>query len=350
MRLERRGPWIESGGADADVVISSRVRLARNLAGFNFVNQSTDEESRELVRLVRSFDFSDSPGQWIDVDELAEPQRQLLVERHLVSRPFLESSTPRSVLIGQDERLSVMVNEEDHLRVQVILPGCGLESAWERATVIDERLERDVEFAVHPRWGYLTACPTNLGTAIRFSIMAHLPALRMTNELERLRRAANALDLAVRGFYGEGSESSGDFYQVSNQITLGVSESDLLGRFVGSVVPRIVEYERMARNMLLDRSRPQLEDRVHRSLGLLRSARLLGVDEAMKHLSRVRLGVALDLLDGVALEAVQRLFLEVQPGHLTLDDRFPGESVPADELDETMKSVRATLVRTALSN
>lgn len=354
MKLERGGPWIESGGPESDVVVSSRARLARNLAGFPFVNQASGDQCREILRLVKSLDLADSPMQWLDVVELEPPERELLVERHLVSRNFIEADTPRGVLIGDGERLSVMVNEEDHLRMQVLLPGCDLGEAWRKAAEVDRALERNVDLAVHPRWGYLTACPTNVGTAIRFSVMVHLPALRMTNEIERLRRAANALDLAVRGFYGEGSESAGDFYQVSNQITLGVADGDLLGRFIDTVVPRIVEYERMARRMMLERSRMQLEDRIHRSLGLLESARLLGVEEAMKHLSRIRLGVSMGLLDRPRLSTVQRLFLDVQPGHMRLNhpdlQTQNGSSDPANANDEAIRTHRAELVRKALSS
>lgn len=353
MRLERGGPWIETGGAESDVVVSSRARLARNLSGFPFVNQASGEQCREILRLVKSLELADHPMQWLDVAELQDTERQLLVERHLVSRNFVDADTPRGVFIGDGDRLSVMVNEEDHLRMQVLLPGCELEEAWRRASAVDRKLEQHVELAVHPRWGYLTACPTNVGTAIRFSVMVHLPALRMTNEIERLRRAANALDLAVRGFYGEGSESTGDFYQLSNQITLGVSDAELLENFISTVVPRIVEYERMARRLLLDRNRIQLEDRVHRSVGLLRSARLLGVEETMKHLSRVRLGVSMGLLEGLTLPAIQRLFLDVQPGHLKAIDNdpsnreSPGTSDALD--DEAIRVRRAELVRKALA-
>lgn len=351
MKLERGGPWIETGGRDADVIVSSRARLARNLVGFPFVNRASDSERREVLRLIRSLDLADRPLQWLDMQELAAGERQVLLERHLVSRPFVESDSPRGVAIGDGERLSVMVNEEDHLRMQVLMPGCELDEAWKHVSMVDRRLERAADLAVHPRWGYLTACPTNVGTAVRFSVMAHLPGLRFTNEIERLRRAANALDLAVRGYYGEGSESSGEFYQVSNQVTLGVSESELLGHFVSVVVPKIVDYERMARRMMLERHRLRLEDRVHRALGLLRSARLLTVDEAMKHLSRLRLGVSLGLLEEVSMGVVQRLFLEIQSGHLRQahpDLPAPSGTTPGEMNDEPLRACRADLVRRTL--
>ena len=351
MKLERGGPWIESAGPDGDVIVSCRARLARNLAGFPFVNRASDGERREILRLIRSLDLAERPMQWLDMQDLKAGERQRLLERHLVSRPFTEADIPRGVAIGDGERLSVMVNEEDHLRMQVLLPGCELEEAWRQVSQVDHRLERSVDLATHPRWGYLTACPTNVGTAVRFSVMAHLPGLRLTNEIERLRRAANALDLAVRGFYGEGSESTGDFYQVSNQVTLGISEADLLGHFMTVVVPRIVEYERMARRMMLDRNRLLLEDRVHRALGVLRSARLLSVDEAMKHLSRIRLGVSLGLLENIPLGIVQRLFLEVQSGHLRqANNDLPSttEVLNREMDDEPLRQRRADVVRIAL--
>lgn len=351
MKLARGGPWIESSGPDGDVIVSCRARLARNLAGFPFVNRASDGERREILRLIRSLDLAERPMQWLDMQDLEAGERQRLLERHLVSRPFIEADSPRGVAIGDGERLSVMVNEEDHLRMQVLLPGCELDEAWRQVSQVDRRLEQAVDLATHPRWGYLTACPTNVGTAVRFSVMAHLPGLRLTNEIERLRRAANALDLAVRGFYGEGSESTGDFYQVSNQVTLGISEADLLGHFVTVVVPKIVEYERMARRLMLERNRLLLEDRVHRALGALRSARLLSVDEAMKHLSRIRLGVSLGLLENISLGIVQRLFLEVQSGHLRqANNDLPSttEVLNREMDDEPLRQRRADVVRIAL--
>lgn len=359
VKLKQTGPWIEHSGPDADVVVSSRARLARNLSGLPFVNQASDAEKREVLQLVQTLPLAGDRSEelvWIDLQQSTPADRRLLFERHLVSRQFLESISPRAVAIADDEQLSVMVNEEDHLRMQVLLPGLELEEAWRRVVEFDRRLERNADIAVHPRWGYLTACPTNVGTAIRFSVMLHLPGLRLTNELERLRRASNDLDLAVRGFYGEGSDSSGDFYQVSNQLTLGVSETDLLATFVGEIVPRIVAYERMARDILIERSATLLEDRVHRALGTLRSARLLAIEESMKHLSRVRLGIALGLLTDIPMGTVQRLFLEVQPAHLrrvqpdSIDDTAL-EPVTEDRLldDERTRRRRADLVRTALS-
>jgi protein arginine kinase len=353
VKLPPKGSWVEAFGEHGDVVVSSRARLARNLADFPFVNRADAVQQAEVLRLVRSLPLCDHDDwQWIELGGLDRHERRLLLERHLVSQEFIDHDLPRAVGIGHGDRLSVMVNEEDHLRMQALVPGCDLPEAWRLVAAIDGRLEQVADLAVHPRWGYLTACPTNIGTAVRFSVMAHLPALRLTNEVERLKRAAIALDVAVRGFYGEGSDSSGEFYQLSNQVTLGMSEVDLLERFSNEIVPRIVAYERMAREMLLDRNRLGLEDKVQRSLGLLRSARLLTAEEAMKNLSRLRLGVVVGLLEEIELATIHRLFLDVQPAHLRREhpDLIPDSgSTGRDGEDERTRARRAAIVRSALA-
>lgn len=345
--------WTDPCGADGDVIVSSRARLARNFADFPFVNQADEAERSRILQFVRSLPLSAEPDwRWVDLAGVSRHERRLLLERHLVSREFIEEDLPRAVGIGHEGRISVMVNEEDHLRLQALVPGCDLTEAWRLVADLDERLEQSAKLATHPRWGYLTACPTNIGTAVRFSVMAHLPALRLTNEVERLKRAALALDLAVRGFYGEGSESTGEFFQLSNQVTLGMSEPDILERFATVVVPRIVAYERLAREMLLDRDHLALEDRVHRSLALLRAARLLTADETMKHLSRIRLGVVSGLLSGVDLQTIHRLVLDVQPAHLLRDhpDLVPAKGpTQRDGEDLGVRERRASIVRAALS-
>jgi protein arginine kinase len=352
MKHSDPGLWSDGTSDDGDVVVSSRARLARNLAGFPFVNQATDVQQGEILRFVRSIPLgADHDWRWIDLSTIDRHERRLLLEKHLVSREFIDHDLPRAVGLGDGDRVSVMVNEEDHLRMQALVPGCDLAEAWRLVAALDGRLEQSAEIAVHPRWGYLTACPTNVGTAVRFSVMAHLPALRLTNEVERLKRAANVLDLAVRGFYGEGSESSGEFFQLSNQVTLGVSEPELLEHFSTVIVPRIVSYERMAREILLERNRVGLEDRVHRSLGLLQSARLLTVEEAMKNLSRLRLGIITGLLPDVELAVIHRLFLEVQPAHLLRNHpelRTPAATSGRGVEDERIREHRASMVRTTL--
>lgn len=345
VRLNDNGPWLGEEGPDSDIVVSSRVRLARNLAGVPFVNRASDADRNEVVGMVRRTPLFASDGGsllWMEMEDLTLRDRQLLAERHLISKQFADADAPRGVAVSKDESLSVMVNEEDHLRVQTLWTGSALEEAHKRVAAINEELESYLDFAFSPRWGFLTACPTNVGCGVRFSVMLHLPALRITDELERVRRAAKDLQLAVRGFHGEGTESTGDFFQVSNQITLGVSEEDLLDAFANEVVPRLVDYERSARNLLLEKRRETLEDRVHRAMGVLQSARLLDANEAINLLSRIRVGIALGLLDSPPVRDVHRLLLHVQPAHLC--------SITGISLDDedAARAARAQMVRKTL--
>lgn len=333
-----------SPAPEVDCVLSSRVRLARNMVGFAFVNRATPEALHEIVHRVQAARLGgpfESGTRWVNVQATGAEERLLLFERNLISRPFVESPHPRCVAISRDETTSVMVNEEDHLRLQMLAPGLQLRPLAERMFALDQSLERSLEFAFHPRFGYLTACPTNVGTGIRLGAMLHLPALRMLEELPKVQRAAKDMHLAVRGFHGEGTEAIGDFYQVSNQNTLGRSEQDLVEEFTTVVVPRFVAYERAARRTLLERDRATLDDRVHRALGILRGCRLLSRDEAIKLLSRVRLGIAMGRIPELPLALVNRLLLEVQPAHLS---RAAG--VPLRDADD--RATRAELVRNAL--
>ena len=346
VRFNDNGPWLGESGEDSDVVVSSRVRLARNLDGIPFVNRASDADRNEIVGMVRRTPLFAAEGgslRWVEMGDLDECDRRQLVERHLVSRQFADSPVARGVGVSEDETLSVMVNEEDHLRIQTLRTGSGLDHAYRLVEEANRELESHLEFAFSPRWGFLTACPTNVGCGVRFSVMLHFPALRITDELERVRRAAKDLNLAVRGFHGEGTESTGDFFQVSNQITLGVSEEDLLEAFAKDVVPRLVDYERSAREVLLGRKRPLLEDRIHRAWGLLTNARLLEAGEAINLLSRVRLGVSLGLLEETSMREVHRLLLHVQPAHLSAL-----RNVPLEE-EEASRSARAALVRETLA-
>ena len=344
MSIASDGPWLHTSGPDADVVASTRVRLARNLAAFPFVNKATPPQRQQVLSLLQGVSFPPDIAPnvlWLNLAQTSVRDRLLLVERHLISRQLAEGESARGVAISGDETVSMMVNEEDHIRLQVVLPGLQPLETLRRADAIDDAIERHVDYAFSRRFGYLTACPTNVGCGIRVSVMLHLPAMRITNEIERVRRAAKDLNLAVRGYYGEGSESAGDFYQISNQVTLGVAESDVLDSFRTEIVPRLVDYEREARRVLARTSASSLDDRLFRALAVLRSARLLGGEEAMKLLSRVRLGVHLGRLADIDVRAVNRLMLQVQPAHL---QTVVGRDLAGDELREA----RATLVRNGL--
>ncbi|UCD74024.1 MAG: protein arginine kinase, partial [Phycisphaerales bacterium] len=327
------------------VVMSCRARLARNIAGFPFVNRATDSQRHELLNLSRSVLLGSDLAKgmiWVDLHRATEHDRNLLLERHLISRNHLNSEVERAVAVSGDETLSIMVNEEDHLRMQVLAPGLQLHQAYQRLNEVDDVIESKIDYAYSHRWGYVTACLSNIGTAVRFSVMMHLPALKITNEIDRVRRAAKDMHLAVRGYYGEGSESAGDLYQISNQVTLGRPEAELLGDFQDTIIPRIIEYEHQARRVLVERNANLLDDRVHRALAVLRSARLLGTEEAMKLLSRVRLGLHLNRLKEVDGEALNRLFLQIQPAHLR---QHAGLNLSTEQ----RRAARATLVRQALS-
>jgi protein arginine kinase len=327
-----------------DVVLSCRVRLARNVAGFPFANRATETQCQELLNLTRPVLLQSEVSEgmiWVDLNKSTPRDRRLLFERHLISRNLSESELRRAVAVSGDESLSIMVNEEDHLRMQVLAPGFQLKKIFDRINSVDDAIESRLSYSFSPRWGYLTACPTNVGTGIRFSVMMHLPAMKMTNEIERVRRAARDLHLAVRGYHGEGSESAGDFYQISNQVTLGRSEQEILDEFETLIVPRIIEYEQQSRVALLERNGTLLDDRIFRALGVLRNSRLLGTEEAMKLLSRVRLGAHMGRIPGLEVETVNELFLLVQPAHLKLN---AGGELTSEQLREA----RAQLVRSRL--
>jgi protein arginine kinase len=267
----------------------------------------------------------------------------VLVERHLISKQHARGEPARALaLSAPDERIAIMVNEEDHLRMQVLRSGLAASDAFAHISAIDDRIESASEYAYSQRFGYLTACPSNVGTGIRVSVMLHLPALRISGELEKVRRAAKAMNLAVRGFYGEGSEAVGDLFQLSNQTTLGKTEETIIAEFEHAVIPQIIDYERLARRQLMEKRRAVIEDHVFRALGTLRSARLLKADEAMQLLSLVRLGVVVGLVNDVPLRTICTLVLLVQPAHL--------QQALGREMDQATRRVeRATLVRTHLS-
>lgn len=355
---ELRTEWLRGEGQDIDVVVSSRARLARNLAAQRFAIKATRPERAQTLDACRSWLLQAGLADrimWVDLHEAPQLERMLLVERHLISKPHARGKAhpaagegkpgddPRGVAVSlPDERLSIMVNEEDHLRVQVIRSGTALSECWKAIDEADDRIEAGVDYAYSARFGYLTACPTNVGTGLRVSAMLHLPGLRMTGDMDKVKRAASDMNIAVRGFYGEGSDSAGDFFQISNQTTLGKGEQKIVDELEREIIPQIVEYERIARRTLLQKRRLALEDQVYRAIGALRNARLLPTEESMQLLSHVRLGVVLGLIQEIDLPLVNQLTLLVQPAHL---QKFVGK-----ELDqEQRRAARAMLVRQKLA-
>ena len=337
------GEWLCGEGPENDIVISSRIRLARNIAGFSFLHGASVEERKRINDLLREkvhkAGIADDPI-YYDLEAANAIERAYLVERHLISKELAEAQGPRSVAVARDESLSMMINEEDHLRIQVLQSGFRLWEAWQRISEVDDKLAELVDYAFSPQYGYLTACPTNVGTGIRVSVMTHLPALEWTKQLRKVFKAVNKMNLAVRGLYGEGTQASGDFYQVSNQITLGKSEQEIVGT-VESVVRQIIHYERKVRQALITDSRGNLEDRVWRAYGMLKNARIISSDETMDLLSSVRMGVNMGLISDVSIDTVNELFVQTQPAHL---QKREGREIDTADRD----TARAQLIRLRL--
>lgn len=312
------GEWLRGAGPESDIVISSRIRLARNLADFPFISRASAADRAEIEKLLGELIMSVDESRrmlYLHVGELEGLDRQFLVERQLISREHADSDGARAVAIHPGEQVSVMINEEDHLRIQVMHSGLDLNGAWEQVNGWDDLIESRATYAFDERLGYLTACPTNVGTGLRVSVMLHLPALVITRQIEKVFRSLHKISLAVRGLYGEGSQAMGDFYQISNQITLGRNEERLI-KDVADVVPVMIDYERSARDFLVRESQQTLHDRVCRAYGILRTAQTISSEETMHLLSSVRMGVNLGLIEGVEIPTVNKLFIHTQPAHL----------------------------------
>ena len=306
------------GASKSAVVLMTRIRLARNLAGSPFPGWASTSQRAEILDQCREALTATSPMKRslvASVGELSSLEKQILVERHLISRELMGSVQGSGVVISRDQAVSVMVNEEDHLRIQVLRAGFHLKKAWKAIDDLDTALEEKLDFAFSPTLGYLTACPTNLGTAMRASAMMHLPALVIAGQMDKVVRAVNQLGMVVRGLFGEGSDASGSIFQISNQTTLGESEADILKR-LGSVLHSIVEHELNARGKLLETDSGKLFDKIGRAYGILRNSHLLSSGEAMNLLSLIRLGVDIGVLPDAQRPVIDRLFIEAQPGHL----------------------------------
>jgi len=339
------GEWLRGSGTDADIVISSRLRVARNLADFPFCMRSSEIDRREIERTLKQCAETLPMGRamhYLEVSRLSSLDRQFLVERHLISREHAAAEGCRGAAVSDDEDVSLMFNEEDHLRIQVIKSGFSLKECWDLVDQIDTQIEARVRYAFDEEFGYLTACPTNVGTGVRASVMLHLPALAMTKQIDKVFRALQKIHLAVRGLYGEGSQASGDFYQISNNVTLGRTERELIGD-IEVVVPQIVDYERRVRKELVKESKQTIHDRVSRAYGILRAAQTITSEETMHLLSSVRLGVNLKLIEDVPIGTVNDLFIHTQPAHL--------QKLQGKELDSEKRNVaRAAYLRLRLSN
>jgi protein arginine kinase len=342
--LRQTGEWLRGSGPEAEIVISGRVRLARNLQGYRFISRMDPDEREACEDRIHKAILKAgviTTERYVPLHQSEPLDRRLLVERHLISREHEDAKHPRGVAIGEREALSIMVNEEDHVRLQVFQSGFQVGAAWQIASRTDDRLAEHLDFAFSPQLGFLTACPTNVGTGLRVSVMLHLPALVLTRHLERVFQAVSKINLGVRGLYGEGTEASGHFYQISNQVSLGKTEEEIVAN-VEQVIPTIVTYERKAREELLKRDRVRLEDRVWRAYGMLRSARTISSEESMMLLSALRMGVHLGLIRNVNLQTVNELFLCTQPAHL--------QKLAQTEMEPDQRDVhRAEIIRQRLN-
>ncbi len=342
--IRNRCEWLRGEGPLSEIVISTRIRLARNIRGFPFLPRADADLRAQVADTVETtIRRTDLLADYLhlSIDELDDLDRRVLVERQLISRQHAEGSGTRRVAFDPGGSCSLMINEEDHVRVQVMRSGMQLDAAWEQINAVDDALDAKLDFAYHAQFGYLTACPTNVGTGIRVSVMLHLPALRITNELDKVGQAAKDMKLAIRGLWGEGTEALGDFFQISNQITLGRSEEELIDDFHRTVIPQIVEYEQQARQALTAKRLHALDDKVYRAMGGLQSARLMSSTEAMQCLSHLRMGLNIGRIKTIDLNTVNDLFIQTQPGHL--------QKLHGGRLNGEQRSIaRAALIRSKL--
>jgi len=339
--------WLDASGPKGSIVLSTRIRLARNLQGFAFSQRARDADRNAILTQVQEAAAASarlSGAVTFRLDQMERADRQLLHERHLVSKELAgldRESRPRpgAALLVQGP-VGVMVNEEDHLRLHGMRSGFALEEAYADLEAADAELGRLLPFAFHPEFGYLTSCPTNAGTGLRASVLIHLPGLVLTKEIGKVLQGLSQVGLTFRGLYGEGSEVVGNFFQLSNQTTLGKSEEELLDH-LGKIVRQVVEYEEQARDILLREATTIVGDKVWRAYGTLRYARTLTFEETMNLLSGVRLGAGLNLIPGLGVYTLNKLLIFTQPAHLAaLEGRSTG--------DPELPAVRATYVRRIL--
>lgn len=342
---EAISPWMRVEGPENDIVLSTRIRLARNFEKVTFPIIANEDELRSVMEFMKENYEGKSYANYqnlafIEMEDLSHIEKRVLVEKHLIS-PYLTKARASGVLVSENEQLSIMVNEEDHIRIQLYFPGFQMKQALEHAFELDDWLEEKIDFAFDERWGYLTSCPTNVGTGMRASVMIHLPALVLTKRINQMIPAINQFGFVVRGIYGEGTEALGNLFQVSNQITLGKSEEDIV-EDLESVIINLVEQEREARHYLLHTSGKKLEDQIFRSYGILKYGRIIESQEAAARISDVRLGVDLGMIKDVSHNVLNELMVLTQPGFL---QHYAKKVLTTSERDV----LRATLIRERLN-
>jgi protein arginine kinase len=343
--LNQPNEWLRGDGPHHQIVISSRVRLARNLRGQSFPGWAKKSERLQILETIKPAveslpEMNDAHS--VYSQDLTALEKQVLVERHLISREHAAKGVGSAVLMNKKQTISIMVNEEDHLRMQAIRAGLQLKNVFKMIDKVDTELENHLDYAFHPQLGYLTACPTNVGTGMRASAMVHLPALVLSEQINQVITAANKIGLAVRGLYGEGTVALGNLFQVSNQTTLGEKEEDIIAR-LNKVIENIIEHEQNARQVLLQKKPTTLLDHIGRGYGILRHAHSMQSKEALNLLSFMKLGVDLGFFPEQWRLTIDELFMETQPAHL---QKSSEQKLAAEERD----SLRASIIRTKLEN
>ena len=342
--LNHSAEWLHAEGPENDIVVSSRIRIARNVEGFPFLLKISETEQKTLLDLTeKAVSETDSLQQayFFRFSNLSELDKQFLLERHLISREHASEKGSKAVAITPDEMVSMMVLEEDHIRLQAFQSGFNLLEAWRIISQMSDELEGKIKFSFREDLGYLTACPTNVGTGLRASCMLHLPSLVLTKQVHKVLQALSKLNLAARGLYGEGTQAIGNFFQFSNQMTLGQNEEEIIDNLV-AVIRQVIEHEKEAREHLRDKKKTKFEDQIWRALGSLKSARMMTSAEATQLLSLVHLGMSMGLIQGGASKReIQKLFSLIQPAHL---QKMSGSILNTQERD----SRRADLLREKL--
>ena len=342
--LKHTSEWLKGTGPNADIIISSRIRLARNLDKLPFPHWANKKQGEEalnnIIGAVNTVDYLKGTTVF-RMAEMDSVDKQFLIERHLMSLEHAQKTENKALVVDNDEIVSIMVNEEDHMRIQVMQSGFNLFEAWNIISQIDDSLAKALSFAFSSEWGYLTACPTNTGTGMRGSVMLHLPALVMTRQIDRVLAAIAKLSFTTRGLYGEGTQASGNFFQISNQVSLGPSEQEIIDN-INSIIRQIIEQEAQAREIMMSKSMPLLEDRINRSLGILKSARIITSQETIELLSMVRLGTDLGIIKNVSRSRLNELFIITQPAHL---QKIESKKISSEERDIK----RAELIRERLN-
>ena len=336
--------WNELTGKDSDVVISSRVRYARNLSGFPFTHAAKMASLEEILDKVKTSTEKmkiASNLKWIDLRKTTLIDRYCLIEKHLMSPEMLIGKHPSALILNSDESLSVMVNEEDHLRIQAILPGLQMDMAYKMCNDFEEQLGSKLDYAFDDKLGYLTSCPTNLGTAMRVSAMMHLPAMVAMGVINKILEACGKIGVAVRGVYGENSEAEGNIFQISNQVTLGRKEDDIISNMT-HIVGQIIEQERALRQKMYNDSKIGTEDKVFRAYGVLSNARSVTCNESMDLISWIRLGIYMNIIDFVNPVKMNTLLVDIQPGNI--QKRY-GENLSGEERDVKRADLCREMIR-----